>query len=85
MTKMKYKVHFKPKAMKDLKDIQPKQVQKISDKIDLMSNNLTGDVKRLTAHSPEYRLRVGDYRVLFEVEQEKIIIYRIIHRRKAYK
>ena len=36
--------------------------------IEAMSDDLKGDVKRLTNFTPEYRLRVGDYRVLFEVE-----------------
>ena len=50
-----------------------------------MSDDLKGDVKRLTNFTPEYRLRVGDFRVLFEIEGEAIIIYRIRHRREAYR
>jgi mRNA interferase RelE/StbE len=46
---------------------------------------LAGDFKKLTNFTPEYRLRVGDYRVLFEVEEHKIIVYRIIHRKDAYR
>jgi len=45
---------------------------------------LAGDVKRLTNYTPEFRLRVGDYRVLFEVEGETIVIYRVLHRKDAY-
>jgi mRNA interferase RelE/StbE len=30
-------------------------------------------------------LRVGDYRVLFEIEKETIVIYRIRHRREVYR
>lgn len=33
---------------------------------------------------PAYRLRAGDYRVLFEVEGDRIIAYRVGHRREAY-
>jgi hypothetical protein len=33
-----------------------------------MTEDLAGDVKQLTNSTPEYRLRVGDYRVLFEIE-----------------
>jgi mRNA interferase RelE/StbE len=45
-----------------------------------------GDVKRLTSITPEYRLRVGNYRILFEiVKGKKIIIYRVCHRKDAYK
>ena len=50
-----------------------------------MQNDLTGDVKRLTNFTPEYRLRVGDYRVLFEIEGQAVVIYRVLHRKDAYK
>ncbi|NMW18524.1 MAG: type II toxin-antitoxin system RelE/ParE family toxin [Chlorobiaceae bacterium] len=30
-------------------------------------------------------LRVGDYRVLFGVEGQKVIVYRIKHRKEAYR
>ena len=32
-----------------------------------------------------YRLRLGHYRVLFELEEGVIIVYRIRHRKDAYK
>ena len=53
--------------------------------IETMSSDLKGNVKHLTNFTPEYRLRVGDYRILFEIEGEKLIIYRIRHRKDAYK
>ncbi len=56
----------------------------MSEKIRGLENNLAGDVKRLTNFTPEYRLRVGDYRVLFEIEGDRVIIYRIKHRSRAY-
>jgi len=37
-----------------------------------------------TNFTPEYRLRVGDYRVLFELQEQTVIIYRIAHRREIY-
>jgi len=49
-----------------------------------MENDLTGDVKRLTDFELQYRLRVGNYRVLFNIENNALIIYRIKHRREAY-
>ncbi|MBI4688494.1 MAG: type II toxin-antitoxin system RelE/ParE family toxin, partial [Nitrospirae bacterium] len=44
-----------------------------------------GNIKKLTNHTPEYRLRVGDWRVLFEVLEDNIIIYRIRHRKEVYR
>jgi mRNA interferase RelE/StbE len=82
---MEYKVGFKPRAIKDCKSIDKKRLKLIFSKIELLSDNLQGDVKKLTNFTPEYRLRVGDYRVLFETEKNEIIIYRIMHRKEAYK
>lgn len=50
-----------------------------------LEEGLAGDVKRLTNYTPDYRLRVGEYRVLFEVEGDAVIIYRICPRREAYR
>ena len=67
-----------------MKNIPKADGKRIVEKLKLLEENLQGDVKKLTNHTPEYRMRVGDWRILFEVEEEKIIIYRIRHRREAY-
>jgi len=82
---MKYGIQFKPRAVKDIDKISSRLKTKIIRAIEMMSDDLTGDVKRLTNFTPEYRLRVGDYRVLFEIENESIIVYRIRHRREVYR
>ena len=82
---MKYQIEFKPRAIKDCKSINKKELQLIFSKIEILSDNLQGDVKKLTNYSPEYRLRVSDYRILFETENDKVIIYRIMHRKEAYR
>lgn len=82
---MEYIIEFKPQAIKDCKKLPKKELQKIFEKIEKMSNDLQGDVKQLTNFTPEYRLRVGNYRVLFEIEENIIHIYRVRHRKQAYK
>ena len=81
---MNYAIEFKPKSIKDLKKIPQLEVDKIFIKIEQMKLDLHGDVKKLTNFTPEYRLRVGNYRILFEVENRTIVIYRIISRKDAY-
>ncbi len=81
---MKYKIEFKPRATKDLRLVNRDDAQRILAKIRAMENDLAGNVKHLTDFEPQYRLRVGDYRVLFNVENDYITIYRIKHRREAY-
>ena len=82
---MSYTVVFKPRALKDLKSMAPSTCRRIVEKIEELQNNLAGDVKKLTNFTPEYRLRVGDYRALFEVEENEVVIYRVLHRKDVYR
>jgi mRNA interferase RelE/StbE len=73
-------------AIKELKKIDKNEVKKIVLKIEKLSNypNIA-NTKKLTNFYPPYRLRVGNYRVLFDIEDELIIVYSVKHRSKAYK
>jgi len=42
------------------------------------------NIKKLTNFEPAYRLRVGNYRVLFDVTDDIIIIGRVLHRQNSY-
>ena len=83
---MNYTIGLKPRAIKDLRRIQKKDATRIADALEKLETDLTGNIKRLTNFTPEYRLRVGNFRVLFEIENEtSIVVYRIVHRREAYR
>jgi mRNA interferase RelE/StbE len=45
------------------------------------------DIKKLTGYADRYRLRVGDYRVIYEIADEQLIILivGVGHRREAYR
>ena len=81
---MKYVVEFKPRAVKDLKALPEGEIRRIVAKTEALRDGLAGDVKKLTNFTPEYRLRVGNYRVLFEVEGGAVVVYHVLHRKDAY-
>jgi mRNA interferase RelE/StbE len=57
---MKYDIQFKPKAVGDIES-PPSRIQgRVPAQIEEMTDNLRGDIKRLTNFTPEYRLRIGD-------------------------
>jgi mRNA interferase RelE/StbE len=68
---MIYQIEFKPRALKDLRAIDKGEARRVIEKIEALENDLAGDIKQLTDLTPEYRLRAGSYRVLFEVEGVK--------------
>lgn len=76
------------KAKKQLKDL-PKDVQDRikEDFIQIRDGDIISSlgIKKLRGFKNHYRLRVGNYRVRFEVEKsDKIKIYWIEERSKAY-
>lgn len=87
---MRYKVEFTQRALKDLKKIDRHTAALI---LGWIRKNLEGCEnprlygKGLTANrSGQWRYRVGDYRLLAEIEDDKIIILilNIGHRREIY-
>jgi mRNA interferase RelE/StbE len=71
---------------KDLRRLSKEHATRIVDALEKLADDLTGDVKRLTDFAPEYRLRVGDYRVLFDIEKSNhVVVYRVRNRREPYR
>jgi len=79
------KIIIDDKAIKDLSKIDKKEAGKILDKIESLQHfPQVANIKRLTNFVPSYRLRVRNYRILFELEEESITVYRVKHRSKVY-
>jgi mRNA interferase RelE/StbE len=71
---------------KDLKQISEPFKSKIHNKIlELKNFPDIQNIKKLTNFEPAYRLRIGNYRVLFDVLDDTIIIGRVLHRQNSYK
>ena len=71
---MKYRIELKLRAIKDMRSLPKSDAVRIANALETLSDHLSGDVKRLTNYSPEYRLRIGNYRVLFEIENPDLIM-----------
>lgn len=82
----KQNVIWSPKARSDLRAIDQTQARRILEALDQYISTGVGDVIRLQEPRTEFRLRVGDYRVVFVPEGEDAIeILRVRHRREAYR
>jgi mRNA interferase RelE/StbE len=78
-------INIQDSALKDLKNIDKSISIKILETIKKLENYPDiPNVKKLVNHYPPYRFRIGDYRVLFDIEDEKIIVSHIKHRKEAY-
>ena len=81
---MKYQIFYEKEALKELDKLEPSISRRIIKKIDEMSENPSScDIKKLKA-SNNYRLRVGDYRIIFIFDKDLIKILKIGHRQQIY-
>jgi len=82
-----YEIILKPSAQKDLDKLPAKEVLRVANKLEFLSENprLIG-IQKLS-DDEGYRIRTGHYRILFTIDdKEKTInIYRIKHRKDAYR
>jgi len=74
------------KALKDLSKVHKVEVKKILSKIEELEKfPQVPNLKKLTNFEPPYRLRVGNYRVLFDIEDNILTVYKVKHRKESYK
>ena len=85
---MKYRILLSKHAEKDLDKLSDAVADRILLKLQKLCDKpkLTG-IKRLKGSNDLYRLRVGDYRVIFSIFEDRLIIFivRVGHRPEIYR
>jgi mRNA interferase RelE/StbE len=79
---------IEPAAKRDLKKLDVRTRQTIADVISALADEPRPDgVKKLTGSTSSYRARVGDYRILYTIEDSVVLItiIKIGHRRDVYR
>ncbi len=79
-----FKVIYTDKAREDLDALPSKNALQIVKKIGRLQAGLHGDIKRLQGHDVTYRLRMGNFRILFDVDKQTITVQRIKDRKEVY-
>ena len=83
----KYKVEIKKSAFKEIENLPKRDLQDVLAKIAALSENpRQHDCKKLSGQE-KYRVRCGDYRVLYTIEDDILIVYvvKVGHRREVYR
>ncbi|MEM9091245.1 MAG: type II toxin-antitoxin system RelE/ParE family toxin [Cyanobacteria bacterium P01_F01_bin.53] len=85
---MSYRIEFTKRANKQFQAL-PAQIQKrIAPKIDALAQEPSPQgVVKLSGEDNAYRIRVGDYRVVYNIEDDRlqILVFRVDHRRDVYR
>ena len=73
-------------ALEDMAALDKGIARRVKQALERFAETGAGNVKRLQGiDPPEYRLRVGDYRVRFHQHEETVRVLRVRNRREAYR
>jgi mRNA interferase RelE/StbE len=83
----KYEISIKKSAVKELEDIQKKELQKIIEKIQSLSSHPRPQGSQKLSQKEQYRIRQGDDRVVYSIDDDnfEVHIIKVGHRREIYR
>jgi mRNA interferase RelE/StbE len=82
----RYGIEWLDQARDDVRSLNRSTAMRLFEGILHFSSTGSGDVKVLQGNmAGRFRLRVGDYRVLFTIEQNTMRIFGVRHRSEAYR
>ncbi|MDE1163253.1 MAG: type II toxin-antitoxin system RelE/ParE family toxin [Acidobacteriaceae bacterium] len=87
MAKSQYVVEIKQSARKELERLPNALIARIFAKIEALQDDpRPAGCKKLKGDEATYRIRIGDYRVVYTIDDGKILVtvIRIRHRREVY-
>lgn len=84
---MKYSIVFKESVRKELTRIPHKELQAIDRKILVLADNPRPPGCKKLASEEKWRIRAGNYRIIYEIDNKEIVItiIRIGHRKDVYR
>ena len=82
---MRYNIVLTDEVRATLRSLPIAIRREIGHKLFLLEDDLAGDVKKLRGSRNEYRLRVRDYRVLFDLEGGTVTVYAVGRRKDIYR
>ena len=85
---MSYRIAVNRSAAKALKKIPKPDRKRIIEKIDSLAENLPNpDTTKMKGNNPFHKVRTGDYRIIYEIQEEVlvILIVKVGHRKDIYR
>ena len=83
---MSFKILYTKSALKDVKKLDPVTKKRLKKGIEASLNTPLARARKLIdSRIGDYRWRIGNYRVIFDVHGKTIVVLRIRHRRESYK
>jgi mRNA interferase RelE/StbE len=83
-----YEVYLERAAERDLRRLSAENFHRIASRIKRLAGNpRPSGCRKITGSESDWRIRVGDYRVIYEIDDKAraVKVMRVRHRREAYR
>jgi mRNA interferase RelE/StbE len=81
-----YRIELRPAAARQLRKLDPPTARRIQGAIALLADDPRPPASRPLTGRPAWRVRVGDYRVIYTIEDDRLVVVVVTlgHRRDVY-
>jgi mRNA interferase RelE/StbE len=83
-----YQIRYQPKALKEFLSLDNGLKKRIAEAMEILTHNShPSGCKKMSGYKNRWRIRVGDYRIVYEIHDGELIILvvRIAHRQEVYR
>jgi mRNA interferase RelE/StbE len=83
----RYRIEIKKSAVKELSQIPKKDLVKIVKNINSLADNPRPKGSKKLSREEKYRIRYGNYRILYLIEDDVLVVYviKVAHRKEIYR
>ncbi|MCD6471545.1 type II toxin-antitoxin system RelE/ParE family toxin [Candidatus Aerophobetes bacterium] len=83
---MKYEIIYTERAVKDLSRLDSAAKKRVAETLERYTEASLNYAKKMVDSAlGTYRFRMGDYRVIFDIEGNELVVLRVGHRREIYR
>ena len=84
---MTYAIEFEPSAGRAIRKLPPNARRLVEGVLAILAEEPRPPAARRLVNSPEWRVRVGDYRVIYLIDDGRlvVVVVRAGHRREVYR
>ena len=83
---MTYRIDFAPAAVRQLRKLDPVARRRVQAAVELLAGEpRPAGAKKLVGGDCEWRVRTGDYRIVYEIHDQVLVVLALGHRKEIYR
>jgi mRNA interferase RelE/StbE len=82
---LRYQLVISARFRRDLQRLDVQTHRRVLEVLEVLQENPYQGIRLTNVEIGAWRIRVGDYRIRYDIEGEEVLLYRVRHRREIYR